>query len=272
VPTIISTIGGQLSVIVVLGYSGSVQAGEYYIASIVFSAVIAVPMAIINAAFPVQSAMNTPDHRITSRIIRIGLMLSAPLAVVIVLYSSDILELLNPHFENAVLPLSVFMIAVVPTVMNYGIYFMFYAFGKYRSVLIIGLAENLSKVVLYFVLVPEYGAIGAAISFVSGSLMALTVVSSTQGKLVIPWKRIGLLTVIPLLVGCLVYVLQFGPIVGIPLITAIVFYLYVKLAIITMIELREMTYGILPEVIADKVYPRMEYVVKLIGQKTIFDT
>lgn len=271
VPTIISTIGAQLSVLVVLGYSGAAQAGEYYIASIVFSAAIAVPMAIINAAFPVMSAMTEQSKVLTSRIIKIGLIFSVPLSVILAIYSNDILKLLNPHFENASLPLILFMIAVAPTVLNYGIYFMLYALGKYRSVLIIGLSENVSKIILYFILVPNFGAIGAVISFVSGPLIALAVISITQKKhYSIAWKKVLLVVAIPLIVGLCIYLSKFGPFVGIPLVISSAFYLYIRFTMITVSELREIIYSLLPEFLARKIYPRVEQVVRVIGQKDIF--
>jgi O-antigen/teichoic acid export membrane protein len=272
IPSMVSAIGGQLSVLVILGYSGASQAGEYYVASIVFSAVIAIPVSLASAAFPALSGMIDQSRILTSKIIKIGLMFSAPLSVIAAIYSVSILQLFSPHLKNAAVPQMLFMIAVVPTVLNYGVYYMLYAHGRYRSVLIIGLVENLSKVVLYFVLVPHYGSIGAVISFISGPILSMVVMSIIQRKYrTISWKRVSIIVAIPLAIGVCIYFLHLHYTIGIPVVLATSFYLYLKLTILDSAELREIIFAILPQTMARRIYPKMEYVVKVIGQKrTVF--
>lgn len=271
VPTIVSTIGGQLSVLIVFGYSGAVEAGEYYVASIVFSAAIAVPMAIINAAFPVLSRMVEQSKEITSRITKIGLMFSSPLSVIVAIYSTSLLRLLNPHFGNASLPTMLFMIAVIPTVLNYSVYYLLYALGKYRNVLIIGLVENITKVVLYFILVPQYGVLGAVISFISGPSLAVLVISVTQRTYyAISWRKVIMIIAVPLGTGFIAYFLKLDSITGVSAIISVSFYLYLKLSMVNIRELREIIYSILPGIVAKRIYPKVEDLVRAIHPKPLF--
>jgi peptidoglycan biosynthesis protein MviN/MurJ (putative lipid II flippase) len=50
-----------------------------------------------------------------------------------------------------------------------------YTYGNYRDVLFIGIATAIPRSLLYFVLVPWFGSIGAALSYTLGALIGYVV-------------------------------------------------------------------------------------------------
>ena len=270
IPAVVSSLGGQISVLFVLGYSGAQQAGTFYIASLIFSVVTAIPMALFSGLYPVLSGMINQKINLTWNVTKIGLLFSIPLAVIVGIYSKNILGLLNPQFGLGSTIQTLFMIAVVPTILNYGIYYLLYSSGKNRNVLMIGLVDNLTRVALYILLVPQYGSLGATIAFISGSFAALVVIICTQRKFyIISWGNTALIIVVPALIGLALLVLKINPIAGIPLILIISFFMYVRFTMISLGEMESIIFAILPKDLAQKTYAKVEHVVKVIGQTNL---
>ena len=65
--------------------------------------------------------------------------------------------------------LSILLLGALPTVVMSCVTNLVYAYGMYRYVLLMGLATNVPRVILYNLLVPLYQGLGAALVFTIGS-------------------------------------------------------------------------------------------------------
>jgi len=107
---------------------------------------------------------------------------------------------------------------MLPIVVTMGITTLAYAYGNYRQVLIIGLATNIPRAVLYIILVPfSDGLIGAAWSYTIGSIAGflLSIVVARKIGLKIFWKDVAFILGIPAGLGLLLNSFHVGFIVGI---------------------------------------------------------
>jgi|GEM_PF-5240986 len=271
VPSMVSAIGGQLSVLSVFGYVGAAQAGEYYMASAIFSAVVGLPTAIFSAAFPVMSGMTDARKTLSWKITKYSLLISAPLAILTGVYANQILTMLNPALVNAVIPQRILLIGVVPAIINYGIYYLLYATGNYKSVLVAGLVENLSRVSLYFILVPSLGATGAAISYISGSFLSMIFMLLTQRKrFILSWKRVVAITSIPASSGLAIWFLAVDPIIGVPTILLACLFFYLRLDVARTDEIRGIVFSLMPSHLASRIFQRLERIILLVGKSQLF--
>jgi O-antigen/teichoic acid export membrane protein len=268
----ISAIGGQLSVLSVFGYVGAAQAGEYYMASAIFSAVVGLPTAIFSAAFPVMSGMTDAKKALSWQITKYSLLISTPLAILVGLYASEILSMLNPDLVNAVIPQRILLIGVVPAIINYGIYYVLYANGNYKSVLGAGLIENLSRISLYLLLVPALGATGASVSYISGSFLSMIfMVFSQRRYFLISWKRVLTITAIPSSTGLGLFFSALDPIIGVPILLLTCIFFYLRLDMATTDEIRGIVFSLMPPYLASKVFRRLEKIVSLVGKSQLFN-
>ena len=117
-----------------------------------------------------------------------------------------------------------------------------YALGDYREVILIGLAGNIPRLVLYYFLIVAYEEVGAAIAFSLGffsSLIAVVSLSKKRGYH-LDLKNIGLLAAIPGLISLVLWATECAWIIGIPLIVGASYLLYARFRIISKNDLREM--------------------------------
>lgn len=208
IPGLVITVGTNLGTVIVFGTTGSNQAGAYFIALQIFSALSTVMSALLSVAYPALSGMADGRKRLTWRIIRISLIVSLPLASALFFYSKDTMQLMGPAYGSASDSLKILLISMLPTVIFSGINTLVYSYGNYKQVLIIGLSSSLPRVALYFILVPISGSLGAAISFTIGSIIgfvAAIAISKNIGFR-IDWLTLSLSFSIPMIIA---YVLSF---------------------------------------------------------------
>ncbi len=272
VPSMVSAIGGQLSVLSVFGYIGAAQAGEYYMASAIFSAVVGLPTALFSAAFPVLSGMTDARKTLSWKLTKYSLLISAPLTILIGLYANEILTMLNPNLINAVIPQRILLIGVVPAIINYGIYYLLYANGKYKSILVSGLVENLSRISLYLLLVPSFGASGAAASYISGSFLSMLFMVLTQRQyFMMSWKRILAIVSIPTATGLALFYLSIAPMIGVPIVLLACVFFYLRLDMAKTDEIRGIVFSLMPAYLASNVFRRLEKIVLFVGKSQLFN-
>jgi hypothetical protein len=104
----------------------------------------------------------------------------------------------------------------------------------------------------YFILVPLYGNTGAALAFTVGSILGFVVSLIVAKKIgmVIFWKDLTLLFVIPAGLAYVIGLLQLHYIVGVPLLLAISMLSYSRLRILSKSDIQDY-FEILPDRIAE---------------------
>lgn len=263
---ILITLGPQLGVIMVYGYQGASEAGLYYIAQAIMFVVFAIPSSIMAIMFPLLSGMNDERKRTMWRVIRVSLAISTPIMVLGCLYPRLVLGMLGPEYIVADLILFVLLLNIVPDTIAFGVGNLAYAYGNYNQVLTIGLARSLPRVILYLFLTPLYGGMGAAESFLVGSITALVAAYVVAYKLrfKINWMDIALIILVPALLGILIYLTELLWVLGSILILIISFFIYAKLRLITKNDLKQITNAFLPQKLVKIGIRRFNWVLRML--------
>lgn len=205
IPSLIDTIGGQIGTVTVLAIQGSSQAGFYFLAFQISIGISAVIWALESVTYPVLSAMSKGRNLFLWRVIKIGLLIVLPLSSSAIFYSTDIMQIFGYDYAEASLPLQLLLISILPIAVSAGISILMYSYGRYREVLIIGLATSVPRIILYFIFIPWYSITGAAFGFTIGSIIGFIVsivISKRYGKIIF-WKQLALIFFIPALFGFL---------------------------------------------------------------------
>lgn len=173
IPYTLTILAQSLGVLGIYGITGSAETGLYYVAFTVSQIVFALPLSIGVLMLPVLSGLDSGQKGVASKTIQLSLVVTAPFAFVFALYSLLLFTLLGPTYELAAAPLFFLMIGAVvyPIIVGYESYI--YAMGKYVQVTILGLVLNISRLILYALLIGSWASNGAAIAYSSGLFLSL---------------------------------------------------------------------------------------------------
>jgi O-antigen/teichoic acid export membrane protein len=251
IPLFVSTISSQLGTVVVFGLHGAVQAGTYFMAFSVLTAVSGVMFSLFSVTFPVISGMTDGRKRLTLKIIKISLVLTLPFGSSMIFYSDELMGLLGEAYSTAALPLSILLLSLLPVAITSGISNLAYAYGRNKQVLAIGLATNLPRALLYFPLVDEAGGIGAATAFVIGSTLGLvlSIAISRRIGIMLDWKNCIVIFIVPITTNLVLSGIGVPYFVGVPLTIIFSYLALFKLRIMTPDDLKELE-GAVPQTIS----------------------
>jgi O-antigen/teichoic acid export membrane protein len=247
IPALVTAIGSQLGTIMVLGLQGSQEAGIYYIALTLVTGIMGIAFALFSITFPVLSSMQDGRKRFAWRVIRLSVVIAIPFSTSIIFYSNEVMHLIGQNYAGASFPMQVLLSSLLPTAVATGISVLSYAYGHYKQVLAIGLATNLPRTLLYFLLIQMYGNAGAALSYTIGSIagFAFSIIIAKRINFQIFWKDLGLVLVIPTTIGFAMNYFGLNYVLGIIVTVSISYILYLKLQILTNSDITDIA-GILP--------------------------
>jgi len=143
---------------------------------------------------------------------------------------------------------------------------LLYAYGRYDLVLRVGLAQNLSAVTSYFLLVPSLGGLGAAISYALGSLAAL-IAAIFAGRAVnfsFDFKGLARVPTPALVAGLACWVSGAHWAIALVVIASLSLLSYAKLGVIGRSDLREIAYALLSKEMANRLGERTRPVLDLL--------
>jgi len=265
-PAVIATLGHWLGVLMVFGIVGAVETGHYYVALAIASVVLMIATSLTGLLLPVLSGMEDGRERAASRVLRISLAFMMPVAVFIGLHPWLPPELAGtsvcrcqPHTVNAVAELR-------PLALSSCVSSLLYAYGRYDLVLRVGLAQNLSAVTSYFLLVPSLGGLGAAISYALGSLAAL-IAAIFAGRAVnfsFDFKGLARVPTPALVAGLACWVSGAHWAIALVVIASLSLLSYAKLGVIGRSDLREIAYALLSKEMANRLGERTRPVLDLL--------
>jgi O-antigen/teichoic acid export membrane protein len=246
VPTLITSVGAQLGTVLVLGWKGSSEAGYYFIAYSIYSALATVVSVIFAISFPILSAMEKGHGKLTWKTIKFSLLLSVPFTCSLMFYPAQILSIFSHQYSAGALPLVILLMSVIPVALSTGINNFYYSQGKYRKVMIIGILTSVPRTAIYFALVPLFGGLGAAVAFTLGSIMglitSLVVVRNSDLKLSI--KDISVICLVPLVIASLLTITQANYILSVIVIILLSYIIYLKLGTMTHNDVEDLTQAV----------------------------
>jgi len=261
---LISVTGLHLGIIIVLGSQGSSQAGVYFIALSIMMVIAAAMGSLMTIALPVLSRMKDGRKRMTWRITKISLIITLPVSSIIIFYSKEFMEFFGKTYVDGSTALEILLLSIVPMALNVAIINLVLTYGNYRQVLAIGLSANIPRALLYFILVPIYGGVGAAEAYVIGAIIGL-VTSMVIAKKIgfhIFWKDIILILSIPTVITFVLHYFEISLLFTIPITLILSFMLFFKFRIINKSDIQD-SVEILPKNIAIP----MLHLINTIGKK-----
>lgn len=248
IPRVLAVVGAHLGTVVVFGTYGADQAGSYFIAMAIFYAIDAIKNSLFSIAFPIVSAMDDKRKRLVWRIIKMSLVVSLPISSTAIVYSNETLGLIGPNYVQASIPLKIILLSIFPLTVILGVSTLVYSYGNYWQVFGIGIGLNVPRVLLYFMLVPLYGSVGAALSFTIGSIVGfiVSIIIAERIRMMIRWKELSLIFAIPTGIAFTFYYFHVTYIIGIPVILSLSILLMIASRILSKSEMQE-TLDALPD-------------------------
>ena len=239
VPTIIALSGQWLGVIALFNFTNPSLTGSYYIASTIVLAILSLTNSIYNLTLPVLSGLSDQRKRVSFLVLKMALALTVPLFILLFAYPDKLLLLLNISDPETPIIMRLLVIGSIVTIISSNISVLMYAYGKYNETLAIGMSQNLPRVILYYVLTPIMKGIGAALSYVTGSVFGLSVslVISYLAKYHIKFLTVFKIIVIPLAIALPILFFNVPLILGSIIILGLSYVLYIKTSILNIDEI-----------------------------------
>jgi O-antigen/teichoic acid export membrane protein len=158
----------SLSVVLLASYGiNQSEVGVFYIALML--SIIAGGFA-GNIAFMAIPASSATREDLSSDSIRIGLSMTSPLIVALLVAPRSILGLIGPEYTSADLVLTILSAGIFPYIIVINAISKFNNLGRPRIIIIIGSIHVISFLLTFSLLVPQYGIIGAAVSIIISSI------------------------------------------------------------------------------------------------------
>ncbi|AEA11539.1 hypothetical protein TUZN_0033 [Thermoproteus uzoniensis 768-20] len=247
-PGVVSVLGTNLGVVAAYNLANPETAGYVYIAQVLANAAVGPATIITGVLLPYLSSTERREAG-AENAARLSLVVSLPLAAVLIFGGRHFLELLGAHYVQAYPALVIYTVANILSLPASVLSSLTYAQGAYTTSLAGGLATNVTRIILYLL----YGASaeGAAASFLAGTIVALAYYAAMQRRVAMSISRISpkiAVTAVPAAMAAL----GIAPAVA----GAVLSYAAaLKLRIVTRAEVAEMARQVLPDPIYAKAAP-----------------
>ena len=268
IPHILSVLGSQLAIVSVFSLQGAAETGKFYLPMAIFSFTQFVVAGINRVSHPLIAGMSSTEEQTSfvSYNIKLAFIFTMPITIFLLFYGGDLLGILGKDYASAQSTLAIFMLGMPLTIVTEIIYYFIYGIGNIRTLLYLGLAGNIPRIVLYFIAIPLFGLDGAAYSYLVGSLAqsVLSIEVAKRQSLPIPYKSCIILTAVPLLMGVFIWISHIHPILSALIILFGSPLIYIRLGLFTDPEIRSLLYTSLPKTIAEKIYPLLSRIIQKI--------
>ena len=150
------------------------EVGIFYVALMI---TVVVASFASSMAYMVIPSSTTLKKDLSSGSLRLSLSLTAPIVVALLVVPRSILSLIGPEYESAVAVLVILAVAIIPSSITANLISKLNNLNKSKLLVLSGLLQIVTFFIAFFVLVPIYGTIGAAISiliaYLSSSLFLM---------------------------------------------------------------------------------------------------
>jgi len=162
------------------------EIGIFYVALMISIVVASIASSMAYMVIPSSSDLKTD---LSSNSLRISLSLMVPIVVALLVIPRSILSLIGSEYESAAVVLLVLAMSIIPSAITVNIISKLNNLGKSKMLILSGTVQIVTFFVSFFVLVPIYGTIGAAISiliaFVISSLLLMILSDHSSIKYII---------------------------------------------------------------------------------------
>jgi O-antigen/teichoic acid export membrane protein len=248
-PGVVTLLSQQLSILAVFSIQGPGQAGSYFISYVIFNIISVLPTSFMTLLFPVLSGLNESGEKVAWRALKLGLAVGCPLALFLVFYPGFPLSFMGSQYLNAAPILAVLSASIIPLTYLSAVTSLVYAAGSYGKVLGIGIATSVPRIILYFLLVPIYSGLGAALSFLAGCFLGsvAAIIVSKRASFWVSTKVVATAIGAPLVAGLACYYLGLAWYIGGTAILLMSVIFYGRLGVIERSDLAEVARGFASE-------------------------
>lgn len=251
-PGYLLTLGQWVGVLSVYEMHGGIESGHYYIAFAIFGVVQTFPLAFITLMLPTLSGMKKSREIFLWRVTRVSLLIAGILSPLLFFFSYLPLLILGKEYLEASLPLSILSLSLIPLVIVNAVNSLLYSYEKYLMIFLLGLSLNAPRIILYPILVSSMKSLGAALSFLVGSIsgfITAIVLSLTTLNFKIRWRDFILISSIGYIIFHLLNMTKLSWLVTIPIGVTLTSTMYIKLKLITYDDFKEIVYALLPSTV-----------------------
>lgn len=235
IPNLINVLGTNLSMLVIYSTTGASESGQFFIPYALFAVVVMLSGSINQILHPVWSGMQKEHEQVSllEKNLLFTFLATIPLASIIILLNEEIISLFGNDFNNSGTILVILMSTYPLMIIEAAVFFLLHARGYYKKVLYVGLIANIPRIILYFVLIPDYGSIGAAYAMTVGTIsqMIITIFYVRKLNIKIEYKKYILITSVSYGLMYFAYILQLGIIGGI-IVFLVSYVIFLKLKIV----------------------------------------
>jgi O-antigen/teichoic acid export membrane protein len=268
VPHTVYVLGAQLGVVTVVASAGESEGGKFYLAMGIYLVTMFIVMGITKVTHSSISGLGKEKEQTSFLLysIKIAYILTMPISVPIFYFSGKFLAIMGQEFRSSGPALSILIIGLPLAMISEMIYYFMYGRAEHRVVLFLGLAGNIPRVILYFILPIYIGINGAALAYVVGSLcqMTLSVVIGNRYRIAMEFSRYALITAVPFLIGLPLFLFSIQFIVS----SLIIFFgsllIYIKIGILTEADIMNFVYMVFSRRTGDKIYSIVSVILKKI--------
>lgn len=265
IPHIISVLGSQLAIVSVFSLQGAAETGKFYLPMTIFTFTQFVVSGINRVSHPIIAGMPSTEQqvRFVSYNIKLAFIVTMPIAIVLLFYGGDLLAILGKEYVSARSTLAIFMMGMPLTIITEMVYYFVYGRGHIRSLLYLGLAGNIPRILLYYITIPLLGLDGAALSYVIGTVaqLVLSIEIAKSQSLPIHYKSCIVLSAVPSLIGVAVWLINIQHVIAALIIFFCSLIVYIRLGLFTDNEIRSIIYTSLPKSLAEKIYRQLSKII-----------
>lgn len=269
IPHIIGVLGSQLGILSVFSLHGSAETGKFYLAMAIFTFTLFMVNGINRVSHPLIAGMATKEQQASfvSHTVKLAFIFTMPIAACLLFFAGEFLGLIGREYASAHSTLAIFMIGLPLAIINEMVYYFVYGRGDIRTLLYVGFAGNIPRIILYFIIVPMFGLDGAAFSYVVGSVtqLLLSIKIAREHELVLYYRQYIILTAVPVLIGFAASMIHIHFTFSTIIIIFFSILMYIKLGLFTDSELRSILYTGLPNDIAKRIYPTLSRIIQRIS-------
>ncbi len=235
-PSTIAVLGTQLAVVFTYVSRGGSEAGYLYIAQTIALTVDGAKAAIVSALIP-SIASETIDRNALREVIRIAYAILLPINMALFFFPETVLRPIGMEYLAAVNPLRIFTLTNIVLLISGPIIAHIYATGNYRYTLLINISMSTTRVALYTILTPLYGATGASTAYLIGTLVATILAIPEIVKTRLPWQTMTSSLTLALLLGAILLYLEGKSYTPLMLYIALIIYILLAYLMIAALKL-----------------------------------
>ena len=265
-PQVITSIGNWLGVLTVFSKIGAVETGHYYAVFAIVNGVLAIPVSFNALMLPLLSGMKDGRKRLAWKTIKLSLAVSAPATVLAILYSWLPLSILGREYLEAKDIFTVLALGILPVAFSSGISTLVYAYGIYMYVFLIGVFQNIPRIILYYQFTPILKGLGAAISYTIGSLSGLIASIMIAHKVGFKANFRELLVIIatPTILGLIFSLINVHWVISVSAILVATVLVYTRTNVISKSELSDIVLAFIPREVLRRIYPKVEWMLSIL--------